>query len=72
MFQYVLKRLLSIVPVLVGISLIVFFLLRALPGDPAQLIAGEMATQEAVESIRAQLGLDRPFTFNTPSLFPDW
>ena len=59
MLQYILRRLLSIVPVLIGISLIVFFLLRALPGDPAQLIAGEMATQEVVESIRAQLGLDR-------------
>jgi ABC-type dipeptide/oligopeptide/nickel transport system permease component len=60
MFQYVVKRLLSAVPVLIGISLIVFLLLRALPGDPAQVIAGEMATQEAVESIRSQLGLDRP------------
>jgi ABC-type dipeptide/oligopeptide/nickel transport system permease component len=59
MFRYILKRLLSTIPVLVGISLIVFFLLRALPGDPAQVIAGEMATKEAVESIRSQLGLDR-------------
>jgi ABC-type dipeptide/oligopeptide/nickel transport system permease component len=40
-----------------GISLIVFFLLRALSGDPPQRIAGEM---EAVESIRSQLGLNRP------------
>jgi len=60
MFQYILKRLFSTVPVLVGISLIVFLLLRALPGDPAQVIAGEMATQETVNSIRTQLGLDRP------------
>ncbi len=60
MFQYVIKRLTAIIPVLIGISLIVFFLLRALPGDPAQLIAGEMATQEAVENIRQQLGLDKP------------
>ncbi len=60
MFQYVIKRLLSTLPVLVGISLIAFLLLRALPGDPAQVIAGEMATQEAIESIRAQLGLNKP------------
>jgi ABC-type dipeptide/oligopeptide/nickel transport system permease component len=60
MFQYVIKRLVAIIPVLIGISLIVFFLLRALPGDPAQVIAGEMATQEAVENIRQQLGLDKP------------
>ncbi len=60
MLHYVIKRLLSTIPVLIGISLIVFLLLRALPGDPAQVIAGEMATKEAVESIRAQLGLDKP------------
>ena len=60
MFRYVIKRLLSTLPVLVGISLIVFLLLRALPGDPAQVIAGEMATQETIESIRAQLGLNKP------------
>jgi ABC-type dipeptide/oligopeptide/nickel transport system permease component len=60
MFNYVIKRLLSTLPVLVGISVIVFFLLRALPGDPAQVIAGELATQESVEAIRSQLGLDKP------------
>jgi peptide/nickel transport system permease protein len=60
MLQYVLKRLLSTIPVLIGISLVVFFLLRALPGDPAEVIAGEMATQEEVEAIRSQLGLDKP------------
>ena len=60
MFQYVIKRLLSTLPVLVGISLIVFILLRSLPGDPAQVIAGELATQETVEAIRVQLGLDKP------------
>lgn len=60
MFRYVIKRLLSILPVLVGISLIVFLLLRALPGDPAQVIAGELASRESVEAIRTQLGLDKP------------
>jgi peptide/nickel transport system permease protein len=60
MFRYVVKRLLSILPVLGGISLIVFLLLRALPGDPAQVIAGELASRESVEAIRTQLGLDKP------------
>ncbi|RPJ04556.1 MAG: ABC transporter permease, partial [Deltaproteobacteria bacterium] len=60
MFQYIVKRLLSTLPVLVGISLIVFILLRSLPGDPAQVIAGELATRETVEAIRVQLGLDKP------------
>jgi peptide/nickel transport system permease protein len=60
MFQYTVKRLLSTIPVLLGISLMLFFMLRALPGDPAQVLAGDMATQKEVEMIRHQLGLDRP------------
>ena len=60
MLQYVIKRLFSIIPVLIGISLLLFLMLRMLPGDPAQVLAGEMATQEEVEIIRHQLGLDRP------------
>jgi peptide/nickel transport system permease protein len=60
MLQYVIKRLLSTIPVLLGISLLLFFMLRMLPGDPAQVLAGEMATEEEVEIIRSQLGLDRP------------
>lgn len=60
MLQYVIKRLFSVIPVLIGISLLLFLMLRMLPGDPAQVLAGEMATQEEVEIIRHQLGLDRP------------
>jgi len=60
MLQYVLKRLLSTIPVLLGISLLLFFMLRMLPGDPAQVLAGQMATPEDVKIIRHQLGLDRP------------
>jgi len=60
MFQYIIRRLISTIPVLFGISLMLFFLLRALPGDPAQVIAGELATQKEVELIRHQLGLDQP------------
>ena len=60
MLQYVIKRLLSTIPVLLGISLLLFFMLRMLPGDPAQVLAGLMATPDEVELIRHQLGLDRP------------
>jgi len=60
MFQYVLKRLLSTLPVLIGISLLLFFMLRMLPGDPAQVLAGQMASQEDIKNIRQQLGLDKP------------
>lgn len=60
MLKYVLKRLLSTIPVLFGISLLLFFMLRMLPGDPAQVLAGQMASPEDIETIRKQLGLDRP------------
>jgi peptide/nickel transport system permease protein/oligopeptide transport system permease protein len=60
MLNYLIKRLISTVPVLIGISLLLFFMLRMLPGDPAQVLAGQMATPEEIENIRHQLGLDRP------------
>ncbi|OGP62502.1 MAG: peptide ABC transporter permease [Deltaproteobacteria bacterium RBG_13_49_15] len=60
MLHYVAKRLLFTIPVLIGISLLLFFMLRMLPGDPAQVLAGQMATPEEIQTIRQQLGLDRP------------
>jgi len=60
MLQYVVKRLLSTIPVLLGISLLLFFMLRMLPGDPAQVMAGQMASPEDIKLIHHQLGLDRP------------
>jgi len=60
MFKYIIKRLISTIPVLLGITLFLFFILRALPGDPAQVIAGDLATETEVEMIRQQLGLDKP------------
>jgi peptide/nickel transport system permease protein len=60
MLNYIIKRLFSTIPVLIGISLLLFFMLRMLPGDPAQVLAGQMATPQEIENIRQQLGLDRP------------
>jgi peptide/nickel transport system permease protein len=54
------NRLLAIVPVLIGISLIAFLMLRFIPGDPAQIILGTHATPERVAELRAQLGLNEP------------
>lgn len=56
----VIRRLLTALPNLLGVLVITFLLTRALPGDPAAYFAGGAATQEAVEQVRAQLGLDRP------------
>ncbi|MBW1721087.1 MAG: ABC transporter permease [Deltaproteobacteria bacterium] len=69
MSQYVVKRLISTIPVLIGISIMLFFMLRALPGDPAQVLAGQMATQEDIQLIRTQLGLDRPIYIQYATFF---
>lgn len=60
MGRYILKRLLNLIPVLLGITLLVFVLLHLIPGDPAQILAGTRATPEIVEGIREQLGLNKP------------
>ncbi len=60
MGQYILRRLLNLIPVLVGITLLVFLFLHLIPGDPAQILAGQRATPETVEAIRKQLGLNQP------------
>lgn len=59
MGQYILRRLLGIIPVIVGISLFAFLLLRLIPGDPALLILGEKATPAQWQALREQLGLNR-------------
>ena len=61
MLKYILKRLILIIPVLIGISFIIFFILDLTPGDPARLILGQSATKEAVEALRLEMGLDKPF-----------
>lgn len=60
MTAYIVRRLLAVVPVMVTVAVFVFFLVRLAPGDPAAIIAGEDATEEAIEAVRAKLGLDRP------------
>ena len=60
MIEYVTRRLLMMIPILLGVSLIVFVLIRLVPGDPVVLLAGEDATPEAIRSLREQWGLDKP------------
>jgi peptide/nickel transport system permease protein len=61
MLRYIARRLLHAIPVLFGVSLITFGLTYLLPADPARMYAGPNASIETVNSIRHQLGLDRPF-----------
>ena len=60
MLRMVFTRLLAALPNLLGVIVITFILTRALPGDPAAYFAGGAATQEAVDQVRTQLGLDKP------------
>src|SRR5882724_11283295 len=58
--RYLLRRLLLLVPVLLGVSVVVFLVLHLSPGDPAEIMLGSQATQEDVARLRAALGLDEP------------
>ncbi|MGX5734110.1 ABC transporter permease [Bosea thiooxidans] len=60
MFGYILRRLVSAIPVLVIVAVLVFLMLRFTPGDPAAVIAGDNATSEQIALIRNRLGLDQP------------
>jgi ABC-type dipeptide/oligopeptide/nickel transport system permease component len=60
MGYYLLKRILLFIPTLLGITLITFVLMQALPGDPVAGMAGERATAETIARIRSELGQDRP------------
>jgi peptide/nickel transport system permease protein len=58
---YLLRRILSTIPILALVGLITFLLIHLTPGDPAAVVAGENASQEAIEAARHRLGLDQPF-----------
>ncbi len=60
MIQYITKRIIASFLTLVVISIVIFLMLRLLPGDPARVFAGELATKEEVDRLRTQLGLDQP------------
>lgn len=61
MQKYIFKRLLFLIPVLLGVTFIVFTIMSFTPGDPAQLILGESARPEAIEALREDMGLNDPF-----------
>ncbi len=68
MGYYILRRILATIPVVVFVMVFIFSLLYITPGDPAAILAGDQATQEEIESIRNELGLDRSF----PVRFMEW
>ncbi|MEW6671272.1 MAG: ABC transporter permease [Thermodesulfobacteriota bacterium] len=60
MSAYFLRRFLILIPTLLGVSIIVFLMLRLTPGDPAELLLGERATESALQEVREHLGLNKP------------
>ena len=60
MLQFIVRRLIQTIPVVIGVTMLVFSLMHLIPGDPAQIIAGEVAPEAQVEAIRERLGLNDP------------
>ena len=60
MLRFIVRRLLLLVPIILGLSILIFLWIRALPGGPTQALLGERATPESIAQIRHQLGLDKP------------
>ncbi|MBR2132453.1 MAG: sugar transferase, partial [Oscillospiraceae bacterium] len=68
MLSYVLKRILSLIPTLLVVSVVVFLVVYMIPGGPATAILGMEATPEALAQLNAELGFDRPFLVQ----YGDW
>lgn len=60
MLRYLVKRIIEVIPTLILVVTFVFFFVRLIPGDPAQMVAGPQATQEDIEVVREELGLNEP------------
>lgn len=77
MLSYFLRRILQMIPTLIGVVLLVFFLFKYFGGDPAEILGGLQATPEQIESIRTELGLNEPVSvqlwmFVTKVVTFDW
>lgn len=60
MYKYILSRLLYVIPVLFGVTILVFLMIHLIPGDPAQTILGGEATKSALAKLRGEMGLNQP------------
>lgn len=68
MVRYILRRIISLIPTILGVTVVVFMFLRLIPGDPAIAMLGEHASEENVTRIREQFGLNRPVFFDREAL----
>ncbi|MCI8608708.1 MAG: ABC transporter permease [Firmicutes bacterium] len=60
MYKYIIKRILALIPVLIGVTFIVFMIMSYSPGDPARMLLGAGATAENIEALREEMGLNDP------------
>lgn len=60
MLGFIIRRTLAVIPTLLGVTIIIFLMLAVTPGDPAELLLGERATEESLEAMREHLGLNKP------------
>jgi peptide/nickel transport system permease protein len=68
LIRYTIRHLISVIPTLIGVTFVIFMFQRLIPGDPAVAMLGEHATQENVERIREQFGLNRPLFLDREAL----
>lgn len=60
MVMFLIRRLLQTIPVIIGVTIVVFLIMQLVPGDPAQIMAGEGASEQAIQDLRKEYGLDKP------------
>jgi peptide/nickel transport system permease protein len=68
MARYIIRRLISVIPTLLGVTFVIFMFQRLIPGDPAVAMLGEHATEENVQRVREQFGLNRPLFLDREAL----
>ncbi|HIE24826.1 MAG TPA: ABC transporter permease [Anaerolineales bacterium] len=68
MSRYIFRRIISVIPTLIGVTFVIFMFQRLIPGDPAVAMLGEHATEESVERLREQFGLNRPLFLDREAL----
>ncbi|WP_312425852.1 ABC transporter permease [Lacrimispora sp.] len=71
MARYVIKRLLWMIPIVLGVAILVFTLMTFCPGDPAEIILGSTATEQNLDALRQELGLDKPFLIRLGTFLSD-
>ena len=68
MTRYIIRRIISVIPTLIGVTFVIFMFQRLIPGDPAIAMLGEHATEESIQRIREQFGLNRPLFLDREAL----